>query len=205
LTFPASFVAYDIIYYENKEIIDLPLIERKRILSEVVIENPRIAVSRYIEEYGIELYNLTVEKELEGVVAKKKSSRYYYGKRSADWIKFKRMSDEEFIVCGYIIKKPMSVILLGKYNNDKLVYSGSVSFGVKLGFIREYDVKTISYSPFTIKSESKVEGETGAVTWLEPKLVCTIEYMPNTKGSLRQPVFKGIRDDIDPLTVQVKS
>jgi ATP-dependent DNA ligase len=56
-----------------------------------------------------------------------------------------------------------------------------------------------------MRSESKVEGETGAVTWLEPRLVCTIEYMPNTKGSLRQPVFKGIRDDIDPLTVQVKS
>jgi ATP-dependent DNA ligase len=196
---PASYVVYDIIYYKDKEIIDLPLMKRKEILSEVVIENPRIAVSRYIEECGIELYNLADQQKLEGVVAKKKESRYYYDKRSKDWVKFKRMHDREFLICGIIRKKPMSSFLLGAYNkNDKLVYCGSVSFGVKLDILRQYDFKRISYSPFTLKENNTIEGETGIVQWLEPNYVCTTEYMPNTKDSLRQPVFKGIREDIPP-------
>jgi len=42
------------------------------------------------------------------------------------------------------------------------------------------------------------------VIWLEPTLVCVVEYMPNTKDSLRQPVFKSIRDDVVAKECRVK-
>lgn len=199
---PASYVAYDILYKDGEELKYLPLIERKQILNDSVIEGNNLAISRYIEEMGIELYNLADAQKLEGVVAKKKDSRYYFDKRSKDWVKFKRIADEECIVCGYVIKKPMPALILGQYKGDLLVYRGAVQFGVKLDFLRKYNCKQITYSPFTQKEENRVEGETG-ITWIEPTLVCTIEYMPNQNNSLRQPVFKGIREDITPLDCQI--
>jgi len=76
--YPASFVAYDILYLKDRELIDLPLLERKAILSDTVIETPRLAVSRYIPEKGIELFEVAKSKNLEGVIAKKNDSRYYF-------------------------------------------------------------------------------------------------------------------------------
>lgn len=200
--YPASFVAYDIIYYKNKIVTDLPLLKRKELLNSVVIENASIAISRYIEERGIELYKVADEQKLEGVVAKRKDSKYFFDKRSKDWIKFKRMADEDFVICGIIEKHPMSTLLLGQYKDDKLIYKGNVSFGVKHNFIIENQNLIINYSPFTLAS---ADIENDDVTWLEPKLVCVVEYMPNTKNSLRQPVFKGLRDDVSPFDCQVKS
>ncbi len=63
---PASFVAYDCLQIGNKVLLDTPLLERKHILEKCVNENERIAVSRYIQEKGTQLFQLTVEKELEG-------------------------------------------------------------------------------------------------------------------------------------------
>ena len=70
----------------------------------MITENDRIAVSRYIEKEGMALYQAAEARELEGVVAKRKESLYFMGKRTKDWVKFKRMADEEFIVAGYIQK-----------------------------------------------------------------------------------------------------
>ncbi len=78
--------------------------ERKQKLSGMITENDRIAVSRYIEKEGTALYQAAEAKELEGVVAKRKESLYFMGKRTKDWVKFKRMADEEFIAAGYIQK-----------------------------------------------------------------------------------------------------
>jgi len=85
---PASFVAYDCLQAGDKVLLDTPLIERKEFLDELIEENDRIAVSRYIWEKGTQLFHLTVEKELEGVVAKKASSRYLRG--------YGMMCEEEF-------------------------------------------------------------------------------------------------------------
>lgn len=193
--FPASYVAYDILYRNNEVLIDLPLMERKNILNDVIDENPSIAVSRYIEEKGIELYNLADQQKLEGVVAKKKDSKYVFDKRTKDWVKFKRMADEDFIICGYVKKESNSTsIILGKYKNGLLIYKGSVSLGVRSD---PYNWKIIDHSPFYLNPLSDRED----IVWVEPTLVCVVEYMPNTKNSLRQPVFKGVRDDVSPYDV----
>ena len=200
---PASFVAYDILYYKDKDVTKLTLMERKRILSDIVKENNIITVSRYIEEYGIELFDMADIQKIEGVVAKRKDSKYYFDKRTKDWIKFKRMADEDFIICGIIRKLPMSTLILGQYDEDKLVYKGSVSFGVRANMLKEYNYKTMPTSPFESKVKDKIDEENG-ITWMEPKLVCTVEYMPNSKDSLRQPVFKGFREDVLPEECQVR-
>lgn len=70
--YPASFVAYDIIYDSGKMTIDLPLMERKKILQETVVENNFISISRYVEENGIALFEAAKVQNLEGIVAKKR-------------------------------------------------------------------------------------------------------------------------------------
>lgn len=103
--FPASFTAFDILYYKDAFVTDQPLMERKKLLSKAVKENDRLSISRYIETNGIELFALTKERGLEGIVAKRKDSRYACGKRTKDWIKCKNLLDDDFIVCGYIVKE----------------------------------------------------------------------------------------------------
>lgn len=195
--FPASFVAYDILYKKDTQLTDLPLLERKEILADTVIENPKLAISRYIPEKGIELFAAAKEQELEGVIAKKNNSKYYFDKRTKEWIKFKYLADKDFVVCGYIVKeKGVTSVILGQYKGDELVYQGHVTFGVKYGDLKK--LEPIPYSPFA----TVPPGHENAV-WLKPELVCIVQYMPNDKGTLRQPVFKGFRDDKDPKDCRV--
>jgi len=194
--YPASFVAFDILYLVDKELTNLPLIERKSILSETVTESPKLAISRYIPEKGIELFEIAKAQNLEGVVAKKKDSRYYFDKRTKEWIKFKFLKDMDFVVCGYIIKeKGITSIILGQYRGNELIYKGHVTLGVRYKDLMQ--LETMDHSPFA----TTPPGNENAV-WLKPKLVCTVQFMPNEKGMLRQPVFKGFRDDKEPMDCQ---
>ena len=194
---PASFVAYDCLYRDSRSIMDRPLLERKELLQTSVKENERIAISRYIPTDGIGLFCAADEKELEGVVAKRSDSLYYPGRRTKDWIKFKRMADEEFVVCGYIKKSAKTYsIILGKYHNGTYLYKGHVTLGVSLAAVSQ--LKESGTMPFA--SLPAGAGNESAV-WVYPNQVCTVEYMPNTKNSLRQAVFKGFRTDMIPEEV----
>ena len=195
--FPASFVAFDCIYQGNQELFFQSLMERKQKLFGIVMENDRIAVSRYMEKEGTALYQAAEARELEGVVAKRKESLYFMGKKTKDWIKFRRMADEEFTVAGYIPKGArIFSLVLAKYRLDSLVYKGHVTSGVTKDMVAQ--LEETGRNPFRMLPT----GNESAV-WVEPSRVCVVEYMPNTLHSLRQPVFKGFRDDIFPEEVLV--
>jgi bifunctional non-homologous end joining protein LigD len=197
--YPASIVAYDILYYKDKDLTMLPLMERKKYLEDVIIENPLISVSRYIETEGIKLYELVKEKDLEGIVAKKKSSLYWQGKKTKDWIKCKVMSTDDCVVCGYIPKENnMTSLVLAQYEDSTLAYKGHVTLGVSLRLLAEQGFQKIDYCPLG----SVPKGNENA-TWLEPNLVCIVESMPTEKEAFRQPVFKGFRDDKLPQDCQI--
>ena len=189
--YPACFVAYDILYINNKQITEMPLINRKKLLEAVVSEDIKLAVSRYVPEHGIELFNLAKQQQLEGVVAKVKNSKYYLDKRTKEWIKFKLLADKDFAVCGYIVKDDgMISLILGQYRGNNLLYKGHVTQGVKSDFATEYKCIKIENSPFRLTPSGNEK-----TVWLEPTLVCVVQYMPNDRNMLKQPVFKGIRDD----------
>lgn len=190
--YPASYVAFDILYVDGENLTTRPLLERKHILDSTVKEGGRLAISRYIEEKGTDLYNLTVDKGLEGVVAKDKVSKYYFDKRTKDWIKIKNLQDDDFVVCGYILKdKGVTSIVLGQYGDDGLQYKGHVTLGVSGGSFRKIrELPRISSPAF----DAPVGNENAV--WVEPVLVCSVKYMEKMQsGALRQPVFKGLRDD----------
>lgn len=190
---PACFTAFDILYYDDHSVTDLPLTERKKLLESVINEESgRFARSRHIEGQGIAFYQLAEAQDLEGIVAKRKNSKYYFDKRTKDWIKCKNLKDSDYVVCGYIPKgNSMTSIVLGQYRDGQLIYKGHVTLGVggeSFRKIRELD--RLNQPPMTVP-----EGNKNAV-WVQPQLVCTVKYMMKTdSGGLRQPVFKGLRDD----------
>ncbi|MBW9147690.1 DNA ligase [Clostridium sp. CM028] len=193
---PASFTAFDILYYDDQQVTDLPLMERKKLLEKAINENERIAISRYIEKRGVEFYKIAKQNELEGIVAKSKDSKYYLDKRTKDWIKIKNLLDDDFIVCGFIFKQTGVIsIVLGQYSSKGLVYKGHVTLGISTGdFQLIKSMPGIITHPFT----DLPSGNDNAV-WIQPRLVCTVKYMMKTaNGSLRQPVFKCLRNDKEP-------
>ena len=128
----------------------------------------------------------------------RKDSIYYMGKRSSDWIKCKRMADEEFIVAGYLQKgKHIFSLILAKYMESYLICKGHVTAGVTRDIIEELTIT--NRSPFHILPD----GYEKAV-WVETDHVCVVEYMPNIKNSLRQPVFEGFRQNVLPEDVIVE-
>ncbi len=189
---PASFTAFDILYDKDRLVIDEPLMKRKQRLARLIKkEDQRFSVSRYIEEDGISLFELTTKQSLEGIVAKRKDSLYYPGKRTKDWIKCKNWLEDDYVICGYIEKeKGIISFVIGQYDNRELIYKGHVTMGTSLRFFEAHQPQK-SQCPFkTVPS-----GNENAV-WLKPTLVCVVAYMEKTpQDSLRQPICRGIRTD----------
>jgi len=193
---PACFTAFDILYYADHPVTDLPLTERKKLLEAVFQEeSSRFAMSRHIESNGIAFYRLAEAQDLEGIVAKRKDSKYYFDKRTKDWIKCKYLKDSDYVVCGYIPKENgITSVVLGQYRDNVLVYKGHVTLGVGgASFQRIQDLRRRKHP------EMEVPDGNETAVWVEPELVCTVKYMMKTEsGGLRQPVLKGIRDDKRP-------
>lgn len=185
---PASYVAFDLIYRDDRELTGVPLEERKAMLVESVRENNRIAVSR-IYDKGIDLFKLTEQQGLEGIVAKRKGSQYFYGKRSRDWVKIKNLVDEDFVACGYIDKGGgVTSLVLGKDAGGTLHYEGHVTLGVAKRGLEQFG--QARHAPFA----TVPPGNESAV-WFAYMPICTVVYMERTSnGGMRQPRFKGFKE-----------
>jgi DNA ligase D-like protein (predicted ligase) len=194
---PASFVAFDILFSNNEQVTSLPLTERKKLLEDMVAPSERIAVSKTIEANGIALFNAAAKKSLEGIVAKRKDSLYFFGKRTKTWIKCKALLDEDFVACGYYRKsESLTSVILGSFAPDSsIIYRGHAVMGVS-----SHDLSLLERAEMGSKNLYPLLPSFPAARWLKPSLVCTVQYMELTRnGGLRQPVFKGFRDDKSPF------
>lgn len=191
---PVQFVAYDIIYFDGKEVTDEPLIKRKEILSKNIEEGFNLSISRFVSKSGVAFFELAKKENLEGIVAKKKDGLYHIGKRTHDWIKIKVMQDEDLLVLGYQPDENGKVkdLILGFYDdNGELKCRGEVYLGVSKAeqrIIGEFAKKNTVKRPWFDKYKN--------VVWLKPQLVGTAHFMHETEsGGMRQPVWKGLRED----------
>lgn len=191
---PVQFAAYDILYVGKERITDKPLMYRKEILSQTVTEGYNLSISRYIKGRGTDFFRLTKEQELEGIVAKRKDGLYHIGRRTRDWIKIKVMQDEDLLICGYQPDENGNVkdLVLGYFDgNGKLKNRGKVYFGVSKEdkkIVREFAAANRVQMPWFPQYKN--------IIWIKPELVGTAHFMQETEnGTMRQPVFKGIRSD----------
>lgn len=181
---PASYVPMDILYQNGQELVTLPLTERKAILREVVTDNNQIAISRVFEHSGVALFRFASEQNLEGIVAKLKTSRYYLGKETKQWIKSKKYIDEDFVACGYIAKDTMISLILGQYDGERLQHKGHVTLGVTRAKVDPFP--TSVRCPF-----GSFPPENDRAVWFSPPFpVCTVLYMPSDRDGRRQARLK---------------
>jgi bifunctional non-homologous end joining protein LigD len=196
---PAVYVVFDILEKDGTPLINLPLTERKKILRSSVQEGKHVLLSDVVEENGEAYYATALEKGLEGVMAKKKTSPYEPGVRSGNWLKIKKLRSCDCVIFGYTKgtgarAKTFGALLLGLYNSEgEPVYVGKVG----TGFSRD-TLRTLSEAFKTLEADSApiTVDIPEEVTWLKPKLVGEIGYQAVTRDvRLRMPRFLGLRED----------
>jgi bifunctional non-homologous end joining protein LigD len=201
---PIIYAVFDVLEIDGASVLDLPLTERRERLEELLDARQKaVQVSAAFDD-GEGLYTAAVERGLEGVMAKRRGSRYLEGKRSHDWLKIKTHHREEFVVCGWTKGQGKRAgrfgsLVLGTYRGSDLHWVGNCGTGFTERDIDELLAKLEPLRrgtcPFPVEPKmAKVRK--GDVVWVEPKLVCEVEFAEWTHdGHLRAPSFQGLRDD----------
>lgn len=179
LTHPATFVAFDILS-TDKPVMKQPLFARKGLLSSIIEPSNTLIVTPSIEEFGSHIFNLTKEKNMEGIVGKQRNSIYKLNHRSRDWLKYKHFKIAQTTILGYT-EAPFSLIVGSRMDNGKYKRLANVEFG----FSKE---EKIAFRHIAKQLEIKSERN---VTWIEPLLKCKVQYLEKTRtGLFRITSFK---------------
>ena len=206
---PVTYLIFDLLQLDGRPLMDLKYPERRALLDELALSGPYWQTPPNFPGSDFEAVQaVSVSHGMEGVVAKRLDSRYAPGVRTDSWRKIKNVHTQEAVVAGY---KPgqgnrtgqVGSLLIGVNDASGLVYAGHVGTGFtdetlrmlgdKLRPLRRPD------SPF----DGPVPPEHARpAVWVEPKLVIQVSFDRWTKaGRMRAPVYKGLRDDIDPKDV----
>ena len=177
---PIYFICFDILY-ENKSLIDLPLIKRKKILNKYSDNDIFIKTNTYQD--GIKLFKSIKKLNLEGIVAKEKNSLYIPNKRVDTWLKIKNIKDDDFYIHGYIFNKEKYTLFLGEFKNDNLYYVGSVSISSNNPLMNKIlKTKKVNNKFINFKDNG---------TFINPINKVTVTYLERTKNNkLRHPTLK---------------
>ena len=198
-----SFLAFDLLVLGDQDLRSVPLHERKALLAKAVRGKGILRSLDHLEGSGRPLWQFCEAHNLEGVIAKRIDSRYTIGpRRTGEWIKIKRERDDDLVVVGYTrgegARKPLGALELASYLGGALRYRGRVGSGIDDASV---DLLVKRLEPLAVDS-APVEGMMPAPagrTFVAPKLVVSVHHAGLTReGSLRHPVFRGIRDDIEP-------
>lgn len=202
---PTLFFTFDLLYFEGIDLRKAPYRDRRRFLAQCLLPSPLIQLVHAAED-GVALHTAALASGFEGVVAKRKDSRYEAGKRSPSWLKIKPTHSAEFVIGGYTNGKgsraPLGALLIGYWDKGKLRHASHVGSGFDDRTLAQVKARLeplhIRTCPFAEKPEVN-----GPVTWVKPELVAEVQFQSWTEdGSLRAPIFLRLRDDIDPKTVR---
>ena len=198
---PVTYYAFDLLGFEDFDLRPLPLTARKAALRRVL---PPVGPLRYLEhvdDEGEALYREAERLGLEGVVGKKAGSPYRAGRSSA-WLKIRSRRTGDFVVVGFTAPKGsrggFGALHLADYLDGALVYAGRAGSGFTDKELPEVRRKLESLRRPDPPCSGPLPADKGT-TWVEPALVCEVEYTEWTdEGLLRQPVFLRFRDDKRP-------
>jgi bifunctional non-homologous end joining protein LigD len=183
----------------NYDITRLPLLVRKDLLGRIVpAKAGAIELVSYRKESGEAYLQEACERGWEGLIAKRASSPYLSG-RSKEWLKFKCSKEQEFVVGGFTDPQRsrigLGALLVGYYEDGKLVYAGKVGTGYNTQLLRSLAKRLTDLE----QDQSPFHGPPPvrkAVHWVKPEMVVQIGFGEWTRdGRLRHPRFLGIRDD----------
>lgn len=203
-----QFYVFDCLEADGKDLTGLPVLERKKILKKLLPKSDVILYCDHVDGQGKALFSEMKKMGLEGMIAKRKDSKYYIGKRSADWLKIKNIQTQEAIIVGFSEPKgsrtAFGSLLLAVKKRNKLVHIGNVGTGFTDKSLKELHVKLKKLKRKTSPLDVPIK-ETPDITWVDPVLVCNIKYTEMTdEGIVRHPVFQGLRIDKAPKEVKLE-
>jgi bifunctional non-homologous end joining protein LigD len=202
---PVTLVAFDLLWLDGHDVTGLPLEERRDLLATICETDHRLQVIDHVEGDGLAFTAAAREIGLEGVVAKRTGSRYQPGRRSPDWRKIKLTNTQDCVILGWTRGQggragTFGALLVGAFDEGALRWVGQVGTG-----FTDRTLETIAglLEPLVRPASAVDDPDLGAVpgvTFVEPVLVCEVEYLELTKGTgkMRAPSFKGLRDDKGP-------
>lgn len=200
-----EFWAFDVLSLDGRSLLRAKYSDRRRIL-ETLADAGGLIVPDRLDGDGPEALELARERRWEGVVAKKLDSTYQPGGRSSSWIKDKIWRTQEVVIGGWRAgeggrSSGIGALLLGVPEPEGgLQFAGRVGTG-----FTEKDLASLKKtlaplhtdeSPFTKRLTGP---DAKGVTFVRPELVGEVRYSERTSdGRLRQPSWRGLRDDKSP-------
>ena len=203
---PIFYYAFDLIYLDGYDLRRVALVDRKRVLREIVTDSETMRYSEHFVGQGIALFDVAKNKGLEGIIAKKANS-CYEERRSHEWQKIKITQTVDCVIGGYTdpegSRQYFGSLMLGLYNEKKqLIHVGNAGTGFNHALLKEISavLKGIesSNNPFTGPTEPK------KAHWVKPVRVAEVKFTEWTHETneggikLRAPVFMSLREDKDP-------
>jgi len=196
---PVTLMAFDVLHLGGRSTRDLPYEERREVLEGLGLKGSGLQTPRWHGGDGAALLEVSRERGLEGVIAKRLGSRYMPGKRSDAWLKVKNHRSQEVVIGGWLPGKgrrsgTLGALLAGYYEGGELRYAGKVGTGFSEDDLRRLVERLTplrrEQSPFSGR-----QPERGSI-FVEPKLVGEVEFGEWTNaGTMRHPAFKGLRVD----------
>ncbi len=197
---PILYQAFDLLHLDGQSLLDVPLDSRKRLLSRVLRPHPLVQYATHVVGEGSAFLDAALAGGLEGVVAKRRMSRYRPGERSSDWVKIKVWAEQEVAVIGWLPRQGSSddlgSLIVAVMGPDGLVHAGQVGSGlggrIRRQLLAEFAASARPDPP--VPDAPPVPGS----RWVEPRIVARVEFSEWTPdGLLRQPTFIGVLVDRD--------
>jgi len=203
---PVVYMIFDLLWLDGHSLMEQSYEDRRRLLGKLELTGPAWQTPAYHVGDGAGLLEASKAQGLEGVVAKRLNCPYIPGRRTPGWVKVKNVRSAEVVIGGWTAGDGgragrLGALSLGFYEDGELVFAGKAGSG-----FNEAELKRVQglleplarpTSPFT----AGLKPEKGT-KFVEPQLVASVVYTEMTRdGTLRHPVYKGLRDDIDPAQV----
>jgi bifunctional non-homologous end joining protein LigD len=197
------YFTFDLLYCDGYDLTKARLVDRKELLAQIIAVLPPtspIRFSEHLEADGPTMLAYTCRLGLEGILSKRKDLPYRPG-RGHHWFKAKCMKSQEFVILGYVASTAASgaigSLALGYFADDRLTYAGRVGTGWSEALAKSLrkELDKIKANKPALAKPLPAGAEKGVV-WVEPRLVCAVEYRDWTRDELiRNSSFKGLRED----------
>ena len=200
---PVTLLLFDLLMLGGKDLTGEPLSVRRGALESLELADVRWQVPATYED-GQMLCEITEQQGLEGVVSKKLDSRYFFGRRTKEWLKFPNRPLRSYVVGGWRLETDsasrLGAVLVGQPTPQGLSYRGRVGSGIagKEGPRLKERLASLHTSASPFCDEVPRIDATGTV-WVTPEVVVDVQALGVTAGGrLRQPTYRGIRTDLTP-------
>jgi bifunctional non-homologous end joining protein LigD len=202
---PSVLFCFDLLHFAGFDLRQAPYADRRRYLAQCLLPSAHVQLVHASDD-GAALYPAAIEQGFEGVMAKRRDSRYLAGRRSASWLKIKSTHSAEFVIGGYTKGKgardPLGALLVGYWDQGRLRYAGHVGTGFDEATLARLRAR---FEPLQTGRHPFAEDPPlhAATTWLQPELVAEVKFAAWTRdGYLRAPVFLRLREDVDSKAVR---